>query len=295
MTSFTAITIIYNPNSTGNGLELAKELKAKLKSLNVQLPVELAATKRAGHAEELAYKLALASKRPLIISASGDGGYYEVINGLLKAQAEGAHPTAGLLPAGNANDHYHETHNGDLARDIIKAHTQQIDVLKIATKIKGKPFNRYAHSYIGFGLTPKIGHQLNQTQLNRFNEMWLVLKAIVHLKSTSLVVDGKKYYYYSLIFSNVSTMSKVLSISDEASNHDGKFEVSVVRQRSKLNLLLSLIWASVASMQGVWQADAFELKTVKPTLVQLDGEIYTIDRGSHVTITLDHKLLRCIV
>jgi diacylglycerol kinase (ATP) len=108
------IAVIYNPNSTGSSKELATEFSKRLKKRLPDQAIELIATEHAGHGEEIAYELAKKYKRPLIISSSGDGGYHEVINGLMKAQHEGAHPVAGLLPAGNANDHHRNVTRGEL-------------------------------------------------------------------------------------------------------------------------------------------------------------------------------------
>src|SRR3982750_2899542 len=107
MSGYDAITIIYNPNSTGPSEAKARVLHEDLIKRRKRTKITLTPTKRAGHAEDLAYKAAHANRRALIISSSGDGGYHEVINGALRAQLEGAKPTVGLLPAGNANDHYH--------------------------------------------------------------------------------------------------------------------------------------------------------------------------------------------
>src|SRR4051812_13045559 len=92
MPSYTEVAIIYNPNSTGNAEENAKQLQADLRSSLPGLAVRLLPTERAGHAIELAYGFAKKHKNPLIVAASGDGGYNEVINGALRAQGEGASP-----------------------------------------------------------------------------------------------------------------------------------------------------------------------------------------------------------
>src|SRR4051812_48781666 len=110
MTDYTAISIIYNPKSTGASKANAFDLVKQLRHTPVAGLVRVTPTFFPGHAETLAYDLARSGERPLVISSSGDGGYNEVVNGVLKAQTEGATPTCGLLPSGNANDHYHNLH-----------------------------------------------------------------------------------------------------------------------------------------------------------------------------------------
>jgi diacylglycerol kinase (ATP) len=298
MRTYSAITIIYNPHSTRRAKQLAQQLKNELRRQLPKQKIHLAATKHAGHAEKLAYKLAKATKWPLIISASGDGGYHEVVNGLVRAQSEGANPTAGLLPAGNANDHFRNLHaREELSEQIAHDNARNIDLLKFTYVQDGVRQERYAHSYIGLGLTPQAASELNKHELskNKFLEVWLVARAIIRLRAVRLEVGGNLRRYDSLIFSNVALMSKYLSLSDIASAQDGKFEVTAFRRRNKLRLLLTLVTASTRGLKGTNQTKSFRFRTVKPQLVQLDGEIILIDGGSLATVSIDRGILRCIV
>lgn len=295
MAHFSEIIIIYNPHSTGNGKALAHELRRTIRDQLPKQTVTVVPTKYAGHAQRLAYTYAKASPKPLIFSASGDGGYHEVINGLLEAQYEGAHPTSGLLPAGNANDHYHSVHDIDTAEQIVAGHAKQIDVLKLTGVSGGKTITRYAHSYIGFGLTPKVGRELNKTALNRIKEVAIVLRVLTHLRPTRLKVNGKICAYNSLVFSNIPKMSKVFELSKQASASDGKFEITALRRSTKLRLIRALIKASTVGFTGNRHAVEFSCKTVRATLVQLDGEIIRLDKNSDCHITIVPGALRCVV
>lgn len=296
--SFTSISIIYNPNSTGPGKQLATQLKRDLKKLQPTQLVRLIKTEYVGHAELLAFELARASSKPLIISASGDGGYHEVVNGLLRAQAESATPIAGLLPAGNANDHYHNLHNADTATAICEQQIQTVDVLRLKCLQKGRSLQRYAHSYIGLGLTPVVGRELNKTELNRINEIWITLQSLAKLRPTKIISLGKKRSYDSIICSNVSKMSKVLKLtksSEVTLMQDGKFEVTAAPSRSKIQLLRYLIKATTVGLDGGRITDHYKFKTIKPIVMQLDGEICRIDGNSDVDITISRRVLRCII
>ena len=295
MSRFTSITIIYNPNSTGSGKELAEELKRDLEKTLPEQTVVVTPTKHAGHAETLAYDLAKASKRALIISASGDGGYHEVVNGIMKAQHEGATPIAGLLPAGNANDHFHNLHEQDTVAAIKKGDSKRIDLLKLTGTSEGAPLVRYAHSYIGVGLTPKVGQELNKTDLNTLKEAVIVIKSLLILQPVRILVNGKKRSFDSLIFSNVGKMSKVLTLSGDAEINDGQFEVTAFKPRNKLKLLATLLQGATRGLKGGTQTDHYAFKTLKPTIVQADGEITTLDANSEVVVTLEPKTLECIV
>lgn len=294
MPHYTSISIIYNPNSTGASKALSEELKSDLKQLMPKQVVTLVPTKYAGHAEKLAYKLAMETKKPLIISSSGDGGYHEVINGLMKAQAAGAKPIAGLLPAGNANDHFHFMHNLDSATAIKLGKSTCIDLLKLATTSQGKKFERYAHSYIGIGLTPSVGQELNKTTLNILKETWIVLKTIFVLQPARISIDGEEQSYDSLIFSNIAKMSKVLSLSSVANNVDGKFEITAFRRHNKLRLIASLLEASTKGLESNLQASSYDFQTIQPLMIQLDGEVTTLDANTAVSIAIQPKTLNTI-
>lgn len=291
MSTYTSISIIYNPNSTGNGKKLAKELQSTLLEKGCKIPIKLIATKRAGHAETLAYDLATATEKPLIISASGDGGYHEVINGIIKANQQGAQATAGLLPAGNANDHFNNLHNANVADSIMQQKEQHIDVLALKTQKDQKSFTRYAHSYIGIGLTPKVGKELNKTQLNRLNEIVIVLRVLFFLRPIRIIVAGKARSYDSIIFSNINSMAKVLTLSKEARPDDGKFEVTIFRRRGKLKLIRTLLRASAFGAAGGEQVSEYIFETIKPLLVQLDGEVTTIDAATNVEVSIKWQAL----
>jgi len=295
MKNYTAITIIYNPNSTGSSERLARDMLAKLRTVLPKQKIELAFTEYAGHAVTLAYQLAKASRHPLVISASGDGGYHEVINGLMHAQQEGAHPVAGLLPAGNANDHFHNLHAADFVQAVVAGEEHCIDLLKITATYNGQPLERFAHSYIGIGLSPKVGHDLNESKSKRFNDVLILLKDVFNFNSVRLKVDGRIRTYDSLIFSNISKMSKILTLAHEAKVDDGKFEVTALYRRSKFRLLSALLRASTTGLVGARQTDKFTFQTLQSTLVQLDGEVTTIDSDSEVAVDLEPSVLRCIV
>lgn len=293
---YTTIAVIYNPNSTGSSKRFAETFKARLKVEMPKQKVTLIATTHAGHGEELAYKIAKETRHPLIISSSGDGGYNDVINGALRAQAEGAHPTTGLLPAGNANDHYRNLHQEDIVHIIAHKKPVKIDVLRLTGVSRGKVIERLAHSYIGFGLTPDVSKELNNNTLNVFNQVWIVAKALLTTRAVRLKIDSKTRLYDSIIFSNVDSMSKLLTISQPSRMNDGKFEVTIFRKRTKLKLILLLLKSSVIGVKEDMQVSEFALETSdKAALVQLDGEILTLDANSKVAITTMRRALSCIV
>jgi len=292
--NYSAITIIYNPNSTGSSEALAKNFKQTLKLQAVRIPVSLQATKYAGHAEELAYTFAKKTSHALIISSSGDGGYHEVINGVMQARKEGFDATAGLLPAGNANDHYRNLHTEQVIDFIKEGNRMHVDLLTLTAQSEGKRLKRYGHSYIGFGLTPSIGKELNKNKLTIFNEAWIVGRALFNIRPVKLKIKRRAHSYDSIIFSNVDTMSKYLKISRPSRVNDGKFEVTIFRKRNKLKLILLLLKTSLVGIKEDYQVKKFKLSTIRKTLVQIDGEIFSLDR-SKVVVGIEKQSLPCVI
>jgi diacylglycerol kinase family enzyme len=295
---YTAIAIIFNPISTGPSKQYALALRSDLRR---ELPemkqrINCVLTEYAGHAEELAYDLAKATERPLIIASGGDGSYHEVVNGAMRAQSEGATPTCGLLPGGNANDHHTALHDQPIEDMILHGRRHVIDLLLVDTKgPDGKLWQRYAHSYAGFGLTAEAGRELNKHKLNRIREAWIVLKTLKNLRARRVLVNGRRRAYTSLVCSNIHRMSKVLKLSDQAKVHDGKFEITAVRGPNKRRLVMQLIRASTRGFDEVEQTEQFRFTTIKPMRFQIDGEIYRIAGDTVVTISIAPRVLRCVV
>jgi len=218
------------------------------------------------------------------------------VNGSLRAQREGAKPTIGLLPAGNANDHFHSLHAGDdLVDAILKGKTYAVDALKLTAVSDGQPYARYAHSYIGIGLTPHVGKELNRHQLNRLTEMWLTLKVFMALRPVHLVVHDRPATFYSLIFSNVRRLGKFLTISQIADASDGKFEVTTFAHGTKRHLFGHFLSGLLRGFKNSEQTDRFTFETTRRTLIQLDGEVVRLDGRTVATISIEQRLIRCIV
>ena len=282
--AFDEVVIIYNPNSTGSSKNNALSLKDDLEKAEFQAPIKMYATTHAGHAEEIAQEYAASTKKILLISSSGDGGYHEMINGIIASSA--VNITAGLIPSGNANDHYHalfgDKHN--LVTSIVAGKVRTVDVIKVSSTIRNKPWSRYAHSYAGIGLTSAVGKKLTETNLNLLNEKWLVIKYLFTYTHATIKIDGRKRRYSSLVFSNIDRMSKVLKLSQSSSINDGKFEISSIKYRSKLYTMLLLIKSATFGVEELGSYDRYNFETTKRLLIQLDGEVYRLDRRSEVKV-----------
>lgn len=299
MKRFAAVAIIYNPQSTGDAPQNAKELHDALRHQLKNVPIKLLPTQHAGHATELAYQAAQQigqNKKVLIVSASGDGGYNEVINGALQAQSEGAQPICAVLPSGNANDHARTMQQRPLAQSILDARTTHLDVLRLHVNGPGEqPFSRYAHSYIGLGLTPTVAVELNKHNLNSLKEAWLVLRTFWSLKPVSLRIEGSIHHYDSLICSSIPEMAKVLTLAEHAKPDDGKFELTALPHNHKLRMIGRLFKGVVGSLEARSRQSTLRFTLLQAAPIQLDGEVLSLAAGSEIAISLEPSLLETIV
>lgn len=289
------IAIIYNPQSTGKSKQEAERLRQQLRR-RLKIPVVLLGTQYAGHAEELAYDFVMKHSRCLVISASGDGGYHEVVNGVISAQRHGRHAICGVLPTGNANDHRRSIRQQPLVRSILAGSTGRLDLLAVTIR---HPDNsqtiRYAHSYAGLGLTPVVASELNRHNLNPLKESWIVLKAFYKFRAFRAEVEDEIQKYDSIICTNIQRMAKVLRIAKGASPHDGRFEVVLFPARPKPMLFLTLLKAVTVGLKTAHLTDHFKLKMVQPMPIQLDGEVYALATGDTVEIIAAPDVLQTIL
>lgn len=277
------IAVIYNPNSTNDAEAKAKRFASA--ALKARFRVKLRATTRAGHAREMAREFTLRYQRPLLIAASGDGGYNEVINGVMDAKKTDAtrRPVVAIIAAGNANDHKRLTRgNTPLITLLIRNKPKPLELLHIVCG----DVDRYAHSYIGLGITPEVGIELNRHQLNRWRETLIVLNAFRKFQPFYIERSGKRRKLSSLIFANLPGMAKVIKLDTEQNSlHDGKFEVITFRYRGKFILLLDLLRSVVRGNAKALQVAEYSFKTVHKTAIQLDGEIETLPARRKATVS----------
>lgn len=289
--AFMKVVVIFNPNSTGGSEENAKELARQLRNLKIDVSVRK--TTHAGHGEEIAAKYAKENKDIVLISSSGDGGYHEVVNGVLSAGKTKL--VVGVLASGNANDHSSALSSDSLAKAIKNRAFEYIDTIKVTATVNGKPWVRYAHSYAGVGVTANAAKRLTEDRPNAFTEKWIVAKSLLSFNYVKIKEDDKVRRYSSMLFGNIDRMSKVMKLSGNSSVKDGKFEISRIRFRSKLRLVIYLLTAATKGLKRSRSISHYEFAAIKALPIQLDGEVYVIDTGSKVRIESIQKNLHCVL
>ena len=278
--AFDKIVLIYNPKSTNDAMAKAKDFKAALKKAGYTST--LAPTERKLHAIELAKTFTKKYTRPLIISVSGDGGYNEVINGVMQACETDAtcRPVVAVIGAGNANDHKRLTRGETpLIQLVKKGKTKPLDLIRL----QAKNLDRYAHSYIGLGITPEVAIELNKHQLNFFEEIKIIFRSFRNFTPSEILVDGKKRRLGSLLFANIHGMAKLLKLSENENVNDGKFEIIRLAYDGTGRLLLDLALMAI-HVRPAPKASKYRFRTIQRTAVQFDGEVEHIPAHSEVLV-----------
>jgi len=281
---FERITVIFNPQSTGPAPQRAEELKNTLADRLPDVPLHLRPTERAGHARELAAQAA-ATGRPLIVSVSGDGGYNEVVDGVMHAGNPNA--VCAVLAAGNANDHRRSTGEQPLVDAIVTGDVRHIDLLRLTVCSDSGARTRYAHSYIGMGLTPIVAIDLEKGGKGSFKEIVSVVRTFAKFRPFTIDVDpGGLRSLDSLLFANIDEMAKYATLSEDSRPDDGRFEIIALPHTAKWRILAVALKAATRGLGPQPTARHYRFTTVEPTPMQLDGEVIAVEAATSVSVDI---------
>ena len=286
---FDAVEIVFNPHSTGAAQERAHELADELGERAPELPVTLRPTEHAGHGREIARDAARAG-RPLVVSVSGDGGYNDVVNGLMEAAADGGGGVAAVLAAGNANDHRRVTREQPLADAILAGAVARLDLLRMSVDDGREP--RYAHSYIGLGITPTVALELEKGGKGSIREIVSTIRSFARFRPFEIETDAGPEAFDSLILANIKEMAKFAGLSDSGRPDDGRFEVVVLRHTAKWRVLATALRAALRGLGPQPTAREYRFRTLDPMPVQIDGEVTELERGVAVAVEIAPGALR---
>ena len=292
MSSFDRIVIIFNPQSTGDAPRSAEELRDELAGRLPTMPLELCPTHHAGHARELAREAA-GTGCPLLISVSGDGGYNEVVNGVMDAGNDRA--VCAVRAAGNANDHRRTTKERPLADAIVAGDVRRIDLLRLTVDDGPAAQVRYAHSYIGVGLTPVVAVDLEKGGKGSWREILSTVRAFSRFRPFPIrLEDGRRRAVDSLVFANISGMAKYATLSEGARPDDGRFEVVTQRRTGKLRVLATALRAATRGLGPQPSTTHYAFTTLVPMPLQLDGELVELDADTPVAVDISPRALATV-
>ncbi len=231
--------IIYHP--AGTILPQVKELLHKH-----GFAYEMTLTERPGHARELSRALA-EQGCPLVVAAGGDGTVNEVINGLMRAELNGAgRPALGVLPIGRGNDFAFgagipaglDEACAALARD----ERRRIDI----GQVTGGDFPQglYFGNGVGLGFDAVVGFEAaKMTRVSGalsylaavWNTMFIYAKAPVY----EITFDGQQVRKRFLMVSTMNgrRLGGMFMVTPDGDAGDGMFDVCMAGQISQIGIL----------------------------------------------------------
>lgn len=275
------IILVFNPNRPGMSHRI-DEVQRDLAAGVPDLGIELLATGFAGHARDLARSVA-GRGFPLIVSVSGDGGYNEVVNGVM--DVSGSNAVCTVLPAGNANDHHRSLPVKPLAEAIRDNRVRRIDLLRVTFGGTHNEEVRYAHSYVGFGLTPLMAIGIEQGGKGKILELLSVARTLRALKPFDLVRDdGSTARFDSLILANISRMAKYGTVSESNQPDDGRFEVVTLPHAGLLKMALMTLRAVTLGLGNQPSVSSYAFTTRDAVPCQIDGEVVHVPAGTRVLV-----------
>ncbi len=251
--------VILNPRS-GKTQRRWPELEPKLRA--ALGPFELERTRSARDAERIA-KEAVRSGVDRLVVAGGDGTLSEVVTGLLSAKL-GRYAQLAVLPLGTGGDFARALGgSGDLDTAIAALRTggtRTIDAGRItfrvgpadATGAAAGEADREATSYFAnvasFGLSGLVDELVNRSSKafgGRIAFLLGTLRALSRYRSehVSIRVDGKPVFEGGLVFAaaaNGQFFGGGMKVAPDAELDDGKLDLVVVPDRSKLRLAAQL-------------------------------------------------------
>lgn len=144
----------------------------------------------------------MGTDRPLIVSVSGDGGYNEVIDGVMQGTPD---VICAVKAAGNANDHRRTTRERPLIDAVVAGAVRRIDLLRLTVSNGTQARTQYAHSYIGMGLTPVVAVDLEKGGKGSMKEMVSVVRTFARFRPFETELeDGSQRSFDSSLRGSVS-------------------------------------------------------------------------------------------
>jgi len=267
--------VIANPEAgRGRGARQVAQLRQWMEERSIEH--EFLITERAGHATELASRLA-SSGTTRVIVAGGDGTISEVVNGLIGTEVE-----MGIVSIGTGND-LARTLNlpyNDVARaaDIALAgRVRPIDV--------GREHGRFFVSSVGLGFASDVVEQSNRPGWLTGSAIFFVAvhRALRKLRTIriALELDGaaRELDCVSVLVQNTAYTGGGLRIAPGASMDDGLLDVAIIGPIGKLDLVANFprLYRGTHSDHpqfAVYRARRVRVETAAPLPKMLDGDIW---------------------
>ncbi|MBA4687137.1 diacylglycerol/lipid kinase family protein [Candidatus Galacturonibacter soehngenii] len=291
-------------SKSGYAKVIWKQVKKELKKENINYKVFF--TEYKGHATWLAKELTSNHQKLRLVVLGGDGTVNEVVGGILNFK----NVTLGYIPTGSSNDLARSLRLPSSPKEAIfnilnPKYFVHLDIGEVKAKNKARRF--IVSSGMGFdaaicqeALDSQLKKTLNKLKLGKLTYVVLALKQIIMFQTVNVEVTIDETYKrnYKRIYFISSHIHKYegggLMLCPNASYQDGKIDVCVVKNISKVKLLFFLPTAYFGKHTRFQAVDMMRckklrLKASKKLHVHTDGEIFGI-QDEVLVHTLNEKL-----
>jgi len=264
------------------------------------LDFEIKRTERPWHAAELAKKAACSSV-DVVVSASGDGTANEVLNGLMRARAEGHDKTAlGLLPVGTGNDFAFGMGIGeDIAKNCETLAGSNRIMMDVGSVRGGDyPDGRYFGNGVGIGFDAAVGFEAEKVRWTRGLLAYLIAAmrtVFLYYKAPTVEIsyNDESFTQPSLLISvmNGQRMGGGFYMTPDSSPTDGLLSLCIASEAGKLRIFELINYFLKGTQAGqpeikTGQTRSIRVKSLNGTLpAHCDGETLCKE-GSELEIDL---------
>ena len=289
------IHFIINPISGKGNNHLALEKVSQVFN-DVSFDVEIKETLRPGHAKILASKSVI-EKANIIVACGGDGTVNEIASVLV-----GTSTVLGIIPMGSGNG---LASSLKIPKDTLKAlnviknlNTNRVDV--------GQINKNYFFSNAGIGFTANVISNYSKARNRRFlSYLKATLLTILYTPpSTKLSITTKDKSFnlrpFMVFVSNTNEMGYNISLTPQASIHDGVLDAIVVEPLNKLEMIHFAFLLLTKRPQNFKKAHCFltqniEIRSLEKEefLAQVDGEPAQI-KSNKVNITIQKGAVKVL-
>ncbi|MGG1481884.1 diacylglycerol kinase family protein [Bacillus smithii] len=290
--------IVNKISGNGKGRKVWKKIEKLLQEKQIHYQVRF--TERPKHAVEIVKEIS--SETGLtVVAVGGDGTIHDVANGLIDSDIP-----LGIIPAGSGND---------LARalQIPMNYQKALERILIGEQRKmdvGRIGNEYCITVTGIGFDGKVAEANNSSKYKK----WLNTFRLGNLSyglsflhvlfqyrpvNVQLKVDEKNFSFFNVWFiaiANTPSYGGGIKICPEACYNDGLFDICIVHDLSKWELLRTfpkafvgkhVLHPSVTMLRG----KQVDVASDWPVIVQGDGELLA---KTPVQVTIERDALRII-
>jgi diacylglycerol kinase family enzyme len=137
------------------------------------------------------------------------------------------------------------------------------------------------------GLTPIVAIDLEKGGKGSLKEIVSVVRTFAKFRPFTIEVQpGGRRSLDSLVFANIAEMAKYATLSENGRPDDGEFEVISLPHTAKWRILGVALKAATRGLGPQPTARHYGFTTLRPTPLQLDGEVITAEAATPVSVDI---------